>query len=81
MKCPICHEPVKKDQHYCTNCGRDLTKPTTWHCPNCLGDITQYDREIMEYCPLCGKSVRDNFLVDEEAEEKRKKRGRKKKLR
>lgn len=77
MKCPICDEETREGQRYCTNCGRDLTKPVTWHCPNCFGDVTDYDREGMAYCPHCGQPTHDNFLADDEVPPKRTERPKK----
>lgn len=71
MNCPICENEFKEGQHYCTSCGRDLTKPVSWHCPRCFGDVTTYDREVIEYCPCCGEHCTGNFLSDDEVEAKK----------
>lgn len=73
MECPICGKETKEGQRYCISCGRDLTKPVTWHCAECFGDVTSYDREIMEFCPHCRAPIEGGrFLSDEEVPQAKK---------
>lgn len=74
MPCPICGAETKEGQTFCIQCGRNLKVPVTWHCPHCFGDVTAYDREVMEHCPHCGDLTEGSrFLSDEEVEEAKQK--------
>ena len=63
--CPNCGAPINENMEFCSKCGTGLMRS----CPSCKSKI----HLLAEYCSKCGSSSRDNKLVLD-ADEVRKKR-------